>query len=179
MSLSILLTRRSTIAGIGTAALLSMVGLQPAPGSNPEAAVVRSRDRFPDSLVLPMSYGGVGAEGVDLIWRGTSSAGIGGQVTVRMAYAGTLEDRGMPVWPVTALLFFSADEYRSSFIAELSGTMDWEERRMIAAGVITDGAGADTRLEQVLQLDRKWSGSLTLRFQSNPPASVAAATAKD
>lgn len=178
MSLSILLTRRSTIAGIGTVALLSMVGLQSAPGSNPETPV-RSRDRFPDSVVLPMSYGGVGAEGVDLIWRGTSSAGLAGQVTVRMAYAGAAEDRGMPVWPVNALLFFSADEYRSSFIAELSGTMDWREGRMIAAGVITDGAGADSRLEQVLQLDRKWNGSLTLRFRSNPPASVAAVTAKD
>jgi hypothetical protein len=127
-----------------------------------------------------MSYAGIGSEGVDLIWRGTTTAPLPGQAIVRMAYAGASEDRGMPVWPVTASLFFSADDYRSSFIAELSGTMDWKRGEMLVAGLVTDGAAADTRVEQVLQLrDAKWNGSLRLRFLSGTAKSVAAETVKD
>jgi hypothetical protein len=113
------LTRRAAIAGIGTTALLALLGLQTPPGTRAESesSVSQTRDRLPESLVFGMTYGGVGAEGVDLIWRGTIKAPLAGQATMRMAYAGAPDDHGMPVWPVTALLFFSADDYHSSFIA--------------------------------------------------------------
>jgi hypothetical protein len=182
MSLPTLLTRRAKIAGIGTAALLSLLALQSAPGRQAEAGRSNAlhSGRLPDSLVLAMSYGGIGAEGVDLIWRGTTAAPLAGQATIRMAYAGAAADRAMPIWPVTALLFFSADDYRSSFIAELSGTMDWQRGEMRVAGLVTDGAVADTRLEQVLRLqDGERNGSLTLHFLPRTAGSVAAVSAKD
>jgi len=43
-----------------------------------------------------------------------------GMVTIRMEYAGATGDRRMPVWPVNTWLFFSADDLRNSFAAELS-----------------------------------------------------------
>jgi len=177
MSVPNLLTRRASLAGIGTVALLSLLALQAAPA--PEAARTQSDaphgSAVADSVVIPMSYGGVGAEGLDLIWRGTISAPLAGQATVRMAYAGAPADRAMPIWPVTALLFFSADEYRSSFIAELSGTMDWKTGEMRVRGTVTDGAGVDSPLEQVLHLDGAGrSGRLTLRFPVRAAGQVAA-----
>jgi hypothetical protein len=130
--------------------------------------------------MFAVSYGGVGAEGVDLIWHGTTATPLAGQATVRMAYAGAPDDHAMPVWPVTALLFFSADDYRSSFVAELSGTMDWQRGEMRVGGLVTDGIVANTRLEQVLRLrDGKRNGSLTLRFLPGTAGSIAALTAQD
>jgi hypothetical protein len=176
MSLPPLLTRQAKIAGIGTATLLSLLALQTAPereldSTHSGAPLSRA---LPDSLVVPMSYGGIGAEGVDLIWRGTTLAPLAGQATVRMAYAGAPADRAMPIWPVTALLFFSADDYRSSFIAELSGTMDWQNGEMRVTGVVTDGAAVHARLEQVLRLESPGrSGRLTLHFPIQTAGQVA------
>jgi hypothetical protein len=151
--------------------------IQPPAGSQPTAA---GHTRLPRALELPVSYGGVGAEGVDLLWRGTTVGPLSGQATVRMAYAGSPEDRGMPVWPVTALLFFSADDYRSSFIVELSGTMDWTKGEILLRGLVTDGPATGTEVEQLLRLrDSKWNGSLMLRFQTRNTESAAAVTAKD
>jgi hypothetical protein len=169
------------MAGIGATALLALLGLRaPASRADAELSVSEARNRFPDTLVLRMNYGGVGAEGVDLIWRGTIGEPVGGQATIRLAYAGAPDDRGMPVWPVTALLFFSADDYRSSFIAELNGTMDWQKGEMVAVGQVTDGTIAHTRVEQVLQLqDGKRSGRLAIRFVPDTPGSTGTVAAKD
>ena len=181
MSRPTLLTRRAKIAGIGTAGLLSLLALQAAPGRQTGSRQPTRHDsRLPDSLLLQVSYGGFGGEGVDLIWRGTLTVPLAGQATVRMAYAGDPEDRGMPIWPVTALLFFSADDYRSSFIAELSGTMDWKQGEMLVTGIVTDGPAADTRVEQVLDLqDARWNGKLRLHFLPDPRQSVATAAERD
>jgi hypothetical protein len=182
MSLPTSLIRRARIAGIGTAALLSLLALQAAPGRQPQSqqsSALQSHG-LAGSLVLPMRYAGIGNEGVDLIWRGTITAPLAGQATVRMAYAGPPEDHGMPIWPVTALVFFSADDYRSSFIAELSGTMDWTRGEMLGVGLVTDGAAANTRLEHVFRIrDAEWNGSLTFRFLPRAEESVAVVTVKD
>ena len=179
MSVPASLTQRAGIAGIGTAVLFSLLALQSAPGG--QRVVSRpSSAQVPSSLVIPVQYGGFGAEGIDLVWRGTVTGPLAGQATLRMAYAGAPEDRGMPVWPVSALLFFSADDYRRSFIAELSGTMDWKRGEMVMVGAITDGTGVDTRIEQVLQFrDPKWNGNLTLRFQPRAGKPFAAVTTRN
>jgi len=179
MSVPASLTQRAGIAGIGTAVLFSLLALQSAPAGQRVVSRPNSA-QLPSSLAIPMQYGGFGGEGVDLIWRGTVTGPLAGQATLRMAYAGAPEDQGMPVWPVSALLFFSADDYRSSFIAELSGTMDWKRGEMVVVGAITDGTGVDTRIEQVLQLrDAKWNGNLRLRLQPGAVKAVAAVTARD
>src|SRR5687767_2266890 len=86
--------------------------------------------RLPDSLAFQVMYQGVGAEGVDLVWRGSARGPVPAQVTIRVEYAGAAGDRGKPVWPVNAWLFYSADDLRASFAAELSGSMDWRTGEM-------------------------------------------------
>jgi hypothetical protein len=58
--------------------------------------------------------------------------------------------------------------------------MDWQRGEMVAVGVVTDGAAAHTRIEQVLQLqDGRWNGKLALRFKPVTPGAAAAVAAKD
>jgi hypothetical protein len=156
----------------------ALLGRERAPGRRTRAQAPTTP--WPSTFALSMSYEGIGAEGVDLLWRGTITAPLAGQATVRLAHAGSPEDRGIPVWPVTALLFFSADDYRSSFIAELSGTMDWTKGEMLLTGLVTDGPATGAEVEQLLRLGAStWKGSLMLRFRSRNTKSVAAITAKD
>jgi hypothetical protein len=112
-----------------------------------------------------VQYGGVGAEGVDLVWRGRIAEKLSGQVTVRMEYAGPQADRGMSIWPVNAWLFFSADDYRSSFAAELSGSMNWHTGEMRVTGLVSDGARAGTSIEQRMRVHGPgYQGTTTVRF---------------
>ncbi|HEY7683218.1 MAG TPA: hypothetical protein VH879_11290 [Gemmatimonadales bacterium] len=122
------------------------VALSPAPPRTQPATV--------DSLTLELRYIGTGAEGVDLVWRGWASEPVGGQVTLRLAYAGPPADREMPIWPTNALLFFSADDSRSSFAAELSGSLNWLTGEMHLSGIVTDGLGSGSAVDQTLQLRR-------------------------
>ncbi|MGH7497281.1 MAG: hypothetical protein ACREL3_00345 [Gemmatimonadales bacterium] len=103
---------------------------------------------LPDTLVFDVSYGGIGAEGVDQIWHGVVGGPVPGRVTIRMEYAGAPGDSRMPLWPVNAWLFFSADDYRNSFCAELSGSMSWKSGDMRVTGLVSNGVHRDTPIEQ-------------------------------
>jgi hypothetical protein len=82
-----------------------------------------------------------------------------------MEYAGSDLDRAMPVWPVNAMVFFSADDFRSSFIAELAGSMSWRSREMRLTGMVTDGRPLDAGVEQRVRLQQAGlSGTATLIF---------------
>jgi hypothetical protein len=100
-----------------------------------------------DTLSFEVQYGGIGPEGVDLVWRARPEGAVAGLVTIRMEFAGEPADRSMPLWPVNVWLFYSADDLRSSFAAELSGTMNWRTGTMRAAGLVSDGARQDTAIE--------------------------------
>jgi hypothetical protein len=139
--------------------------------SAPEAEPVRpatvsaAAATLPDTLRFEVEYAGVGAEGVDLIWRGSVGGPVPGLVTLRMEYAGSDLDRAMPVWPVNAMVFFSADDFRSSFIAELAGSMSWRSREMRLTGIVTDGRPLDAGIEQRVRLQQSGrSGTATLVF---------------
>src|SRR5262245_19020901 len=92
-----------------------------------------------DSFAFEVEYGGVGAGRVDQVWRGRVTGPTPGAVTIRVEYAGAPADRSMPVWPVNAWLFFSADDLRSSFAAELSGSMNWGSGELRVTGLVSDG----------------------------------------
>jgi hypothetical protein len=129
------------------------------------AARVESRAALPDSLGFAVRYAGVGAEGVDLIWRGRYHGELAGRVIIRMEYAGAPADRGMPVWPVTVLLLFSAVDDRGSFAAELSGSMNWRSGAMRVAGLVIDGARLGSSVEQNMELaPHGYDGASTVRF---------------
>ena len=118
-----------------------------------------------DTLAFEVEYDGIGAEGADLVWRGHVAGAVPGTVTIRMEYAGAAGDRRMPVWPVNAWLFFSADDLRNSFAAELSGRMNWSSGDMRVTGMVSDGVRRDAAVEQWLHLHRPgYAGRASVRF---------------
>jgi len=151
------------VAASGSAAALGGAMAREAPAigtkSRPTAA------RLPDTLAFDVEYGGVGAEGVDLIWRGVAAGPVPGLVTIRLEYAGAADDRAMPVWPVNVWLFYCADDYRRSFAAELSGSMNWRSGDMRVTGLVSAGTSVDVPLDQHVRLRRPGlAGRATLVF---------------
>jgi len=120
---------------------------------------------LPDTLAFDVEYAGIGAEGIDQIWRGTVAGPLPGRVTIRMEYAGAPADRRMPVWPVNVWLFFSANDDRSSFAAELSGSMNWATGDMRVRGLVSDGVRRAAAVEQRVWFGRPGlAGKTTVRF---------------
>ena len=118
-----------------------------------------------DTLAFEVEYAGIGAEGVDLIWRGRAKGAAPAEVTIRMEYAGGKDDRWMPVWPVNVRLLYSADDYVRSFAAELSGSMNWRTGVLEVSGLVSDGLRRNVPLEQRLQLHRPGlAGAATVVF---------------
>jgi hypothetical protein len=133
------------------------------------ADVSASAAALPDSIAFDVDFAGVGAEGVDLVWRGTVGTDAPGIATIRLEYAGAPADRVQPVWPVNAWLFFSADDLRRSFAAELSGSMNWKTGEMRVTGLVSDGVRRDAAVEQRVRLhDRGLTGRVTVRFTDAP-----------
>jgi hypothetical protein len=168
VSVSRTLVPRLALLVFVAGAAVSLAALQaPPPPTEPvrSAADPTPAATLPDTLEFEVEYAGVGAEGVDLLWRGFVRGPVPGQLTLRMEYAGNDLDRAMPVWPVNAMLFFSADDYRSSFIAELAGSVSWRSREMRLTGMVTDGRPLDAGVEQRVRLHRPGlSGDATLVF---------------
>jgi hypothetical protein len=159
--------RRIALLLLGAAITVSVAALAGGAGRGAAAAAsVRPAPALlPDTLAFEVEYVGIGAEGVDLIWRGRAEGGVPGQATIRLEYAGSAEDRGMPVWPVNVWLFYSADNYRSSFAAELGGSMNWRTGEMRVSGIVSDGIRMNVPLEQRVRLYRPGlGGAVTVVF---------------
>jgi hypothetical protein len=173
-------SRRSArlLTGLIVAALALIAGVVGS-GASPQADVVRTAAAapapiaLPDTIAFPVRYDGLGAEGVDLVWRGVVRGPVPAQVTIRVEYAGPPEDHGMPVWPVNAWLFFATDSLRGSFAAELSGSLDWRAGQMRVTGLVSDGARRGWPVEQRMRVRRpELSGEAQVTFLS-PLASAA------
>jgi hypothetical protein len=163
------LTRRTMLLALSSAVLVAIVALRTHTPGSPSAPVTAApsgaSQQLPDSMGFEVEYAGPGAEGIDLVWRGRVAGPVPGLATIRMEYAGGTADRRMPIWPVNAWLLFSADDYRNSFCAELSGSMNWRSGEMRATGLITDGAPRDMPLEQRVHFRRpELGGTATVRF---------------
>jgi hypothetical protein len=161
-------SRRIALLVLGAGVTLSVVALAAGAGRAAPAATGRGApapDRLPDTLAFEVEYAGVGAEGVDLVWRGHAEGAMPGQATIRVEYAGGSEDHAMPVWPVNVWLFFSADDYRSSFAADMSGSMNWRSGELRVSGLVSDGIRMNMPLEQRLLLHRPGlAGAVTVVF---------------
>lgn len=157
-------------AGLAVAVLAVLAGAAglsaPRGGTVVRPAVAAAAPvELPDTLAFEVGYAGIGAEGVDLIWRGVVSGALAGRVTIRMEYAGPAAERRMPIWPVNAWLFYSADDLRGSFAAELSGSMNWRTGEMRVTGLVSNGAGVGTPLEQRMRVEQpELAGRASVRF---------------
>ncbi len=158
--------RRAALAIICALMGLTLIALHTVGRAEvPVTSAVPARFQLPDSLSFSVRYTGVGAEGVDMIWRGEIKGDVPGQVTIRMEYAGSVNGRRLEVWPVNAWLFFSADDLRNSFAAELSGRMHWGTGEMRVTGLVSDGVRVDTPVEQRVRVEQPGlQGQATLRF---------------
>ncbi len=158
---------RTALAGLALAAFAGAAGLAVPRGDAAvrPAAAAPAPVELPDTLAFEVRYAGIGAEGVDLIWRGPVSGSLAGQMTIRMEYAGPAAERRMPIWPVNAWFFYSADDLRGSFAAELSGNMNWRTGEMRVTGLVSDGAGVGTPLEQRMRVEQPGlAGRVSVRF---------------
>jgi hypothetical protein len=152
-----------TLTTLAMVIVVSIAARQPAAKMTPQPEI-----QMPDTLSLPVGYVGVGAEGVDMIWRGRVTGPAGGQLTIRLEYAGITADRQMPIWPVNAWLFYSADNYRASFAAEVSGSMNWRTGEMRVTGLVSDGFRMGAAVEQRMQVGRPGlDGSARVVFLSS------------
>ena len=163
-------SRHIALLVLGAALTLSVVALAAGAGrATPAAMAIASPTpaRLPDTLAFEVEYAGIGAEGIDLVWRGQAAGSVPARVTIRMEYAGGTEDHAMPVWPVNVWLFYSADDYRSSFAAELSGSMNWRTGELRVSGLVSDGLRRNVPIEQRVQLHMpELAGAFTLVFLS-------------
>lgn len=147
------------------AGIVAGLALWAAPGRPARVAASAESAALPDTLAFEVRYGGIGADSADLVWRARAGGPAAGLVTIRMEYAGDPADRRMPIWPVNVWLFFSADDFRGSFAAELSGTMSWRTGEMRVAGLVSDGGRRDTAIEQRMRVARPGlNGSATVVF---------------
>ena len=158
--------RRAALAMICTLTGLTLIALRTVGRAEvPVAAAAPAKSQLPDSLSFSLRYSGLGAEGVDMVWRGEVEGEVPGQVIIRMEYAGSADGRRLDVWPVNAWLFFSADDLRNSFAAELSGRMHWGTGEMRVTGMVSDGIRMDTPVEQRVRVDQPGlQGRATVRF---------------
>ena len=162
-----------------TAGIISLVGLAApaATHAEPAAAIqpAHSTVAVPDRLELGFSldFEGVGAEGIDNIWRGQLAGPLRGEVMIRLELRAPASESARPVWPVHALIFVAADDAARSFVAELDGTMDWRSGAMCMSGVVTDGWMAGSPIGETGHIDpAQLDGHGTLRIGSMGVASV-------
>jgi hypothetical protein len=139
---------RTALYVVCLAVIVAGLALWAPPGRPAQVPASAGPEALPDTLVLEVRYGGIAAEGGNILWRAQTDGPIAGLVTIRMEYAGDPADRRMPIWPVNVWLLFAADDLRGSFAAELSGTMSWRTGEMRVAGLVSEGARRDAAVEQ-------------------------------
>ena len=158
------LVRPALARGVVVFALLALpaspvttaVGARPTNGSAASAGQAE--------LGYSVDFEGVGAEGIDNIWRGPLGAATPGEITLRVEYRGAPMDVARPVWPVRVMTFVAADDPTKSLLAETDGTLDWHKGIMQLAGRVSEGWMKGANVEQTLRLDRtQLDGVGTLR----------------
>jgi len=146
--------RRSLVA----AGIIGLVGLA-APAATYADNISPERPRLtvtaPERLELGFSVGfeGVGAEGIDEIWRGHLAGPLAGEVMIRLELLTPASESARPWWPVHAIVFVAADDAARSFVADLDGTIDWKSGAMRLSGIVTDGWMAGSPIGGTAQIN--------------------------
>lgn len=113
-----------------------------------------------------LRFEGVGAEGIDDIWRGAMQGAAPGEITLRVEYRGAPMEVSQPVWPVRAMTFVAADDQARSFVAESEGTLDWRTGNLELNGSVTEGSRKGAAVAQTVHFDRdQLNGSGSIRIE--------------
>jgi len=165
-------SRRSLLAAIiGIAGLAAAASY--ADDISPERARLTMAAPERVELGFSLDYEGVGAEGIDEIWRGKLAGETRGEVVIRLELLAPASESARPSWPVHAIVFVAADDVARSFVAELDGTIDWRSGAMRLSGVVTDGWMAGSPIRQTAWIDpSQLDGDGTLRIGTTGVASL-------
>jgi hypothetical protein len=161
MSTNHLPSRRSRHAAalvvcVATALSASAFGWSPTQRSQrqwaPEAGP--STLAAPATLAFTLGFDGVGAEGIDNVWRGELRTPEPGEIVLRVEHLRPEVDRAKAVWPVRAIVTVAADDPRRSFAADLDGTLDWTDGSLRMSGTVSEGWMKGAPVQQLVTLHR-------------------------
>jgi hypothetical protein len=171
------ITRSHPGRSLVAAGIIGLVGLA-APAATHAESISPERECLtaaaPGRLELGFSlrFEGVGAEGIDDIWRGKLAGPVPGEVMIRLEVLAPASEPARGIWPVHAIVFVAADDAARSFVAELDGTVDWKSGAMRLSGVVTSGWMAGSPIAETAQIDpAQLDGDGTLRIGILPVAS--------
>jgi hypothetical protein len=158
--------RPALARGVVTCALVALPVGAAAITAQARTAGATSAIRNQAALRYAVRFEGVGAEGVDDIWRGRLGGGTSGEITLRVEYRGAPMGVAEPKWPVRVMAFVAADDPSKSFLAESDGTLDWTAGAMQLEGRVSAGWMKGASVEQTLRLDRaQLDGAGSLRLE--------------
>ena len=126
--------------------------------------VVGGGNQFPTSIDVGVNpvrgsgtfstpFSGVAANGKDLMWTGTAGGGVPGGMLILLADKGPAIESNRPVWQVEGIVFVSGAP-EESFAADVDGTIDWKQGRMVLRGRITAGPLSGAAFEQTAELQQ-------------------------
>lgn len=142
-----------------TVARLYLVGVL----SAPLLGLARLTTR-PASVDFAVHFDGIGAEGVDDLWRGSLGKPDGGMITIRVEHLSGYPHQPMTAGPIHAEVFVSHDDLGQSFGADVTGTID-SAGLMHMTGTIDVGPDAGTPVAVVAILDpNRLDGHGLIRF---------------
>jgi hypothetical protein len=108
-------------------------------------------NRVRGSGTFSTPFGGVAANGKDLMWTGTADRGVPGEMLILLADMGPAIESNRPMWEVEGIVFVSGAP-EESFAADVDGTIDWKQGRMVLRGRITAGPLNGAAFEQTAEL---------------------------
>jgi hypothetical protein len=151
--------------GVMACALVALPGTPVVTDTGARAASSSVASAREAELGYTVRFAGVGAEGIDHIWRGPLGADSPGEITLRVEYRGIPSDAARPVWPVRVMAFVSTDDLARSFLAESDGTLNWTSGVMQLSGRVSEGWMKGASVRQTLRLDRnQFGGTGALRL---------------
>lgn len=140
------------VPGLILIGLAAAAATAQAQSPNPEQALL-NRVRASGTFSTPFS--GVAANGTDLMWAGPAGGGVPGEMLILLADKGPAVESNRSVWEVEGIVFVSGAP-EESFAADVDGTIDWKQGKMVLRGRMTVGRlnGATFELTaEVQQLD--------------------------
>lgn len=172
--------RPTVVAGLLLIGLTASAAIAQAQRPSPERALLNripaatgvaanlgvSQVRASGTFSAPFS--GVAANAKDLMWTGPAGGGVSGEILILLADKGPAVESNQSVWEVEGIVFVSGAP-GESFAADVDGTIDWKQGKMVLRGRITVGRLNGAAFEQTAEVQQ-----LDLRGQWRAEGVVAA-----
>ena len=119
-----------------------------------------------NNVAFTLHFDGIGAEGVDDLWRGSLGKPDAGMVTIRVEHLANTPHQPLTAGPIHAEVFVSTEDLARSFGADVTGSID-STGLLHMTGTVDVGPAAGTPVTVEAQLDpRRFDGHGIIRFLS-------------